>query len=522
MVSADLLGTGGTVYFTYDAAGQRVRKVWEHNALIEERIYLGGAELYRKRQQQGQNWEVVLERKTLHVMDDERRIALVETKTIDTSVPPFQPSPVIRFQLGNHLGSSMLEVDEFGLVISYEEYHPYGTTAYCSGTSAAEVSRKRYRYTGKEQDEETGLYYHGARYYAPWLGRWTSADPAGMVDGPDLYRYVKGNPVRSIDPSGMQDKPVVPTPAPAPGMKVPNPPPPKTVPPRKTDEKPAPPPPDPAPTPAPGEEVTVLVAGHKTSATRFSQRNQSAAEQAQQALLRERDDKNFSNRVKILEPLDLQQAGYTGKIVKGDAKTGAELFEILKTASKEGPIKNLVIYAHVGGGIIMKEDVGLYPRKGDVFGNKAVRERMKAEGLTEESLVKGGLRDVSDLSAAIAKGEIKFAKDAMIIIVGCGGCGSTGVSGSSLAPTLAKATADVNAMVVGTWGGSDQAKLEKIVGTAAATSGRFEFAPQGWYAFSGTTGEAKQLTAEQLGSTDERVLRTSTLLTKRPDLTRNK
>jgi RHS repeat-associated protein len=172
MVSADLLGTGGTVYFTYDAAGQRVRKVWEHNALIEERIYLGGAELYRKRQQQGQNWEVVLERKTLHVMDDERRIALVETKTIDTSVPPFQPSPVIRFQLGNHLGSSMLEVDEFGLVISYEEYHPYGTTAYCSGTSAAEVSRKRYRYTGKEQDEETGLYYHGARYYAPWLGRW--------------------------------------------------------------------------------------------------------------------------------------------------------------------------------------------------------------------------------------------------------------------------------------------------------------------------------------------------------------
>jgi RHS repeat-associated protein len=66
------------------------------------------------------------------------------------------------------------------------------------------VSAKRYRYTGKERDEETGLYYHGARYYAPWLGRWTAADPAGMVDGPNLYEYVRGNPVRLNDPSGTQ------------------------------------------------------------------------------------------------------------------------------------------------------------------------------------------------------------------------------------------------------------------------------------------------------------------------------
>jgi RHS repeat-associated protein len=89
-------------------------------------------------------------------------------------------------------------------VITYEEYHPYGTSALRVADGTSPVSDKRYRYTGKERDEETGLYYHGARYYAPWLGRWTAADPAGMVDGVDLYSYSRGNPVRWSDPGGQQ------------------------------------------------------------------------------------------------------------------------------------------------------------------------------------------------------------------------------------------------------------------------------------------------------------------------------
>ena len=43
-----------------------------------------------------------------------------------------------------------------GSIISYEEYYPYGSTSYQAGRSAVEVSLKRYRYTGKERDEETG------------------------------------------------------------------------------------------------------------------------------------------------------------------------------------------------------------------------------------------------------------------------------------------------------------------------------------------------------------------------------
>ncbi|XXT18782.1 SpvB/TcaC N-terminal domain-containing protein [Sorangium sp. So ce429] len=199
------LGGGGKVYFVYDAAGERVRKVWEHSGIVEERIYLGGYEVYRRRE--GAAQELVLERQTLHVMDGGRRIALVETTAADAEAGgAFQQSTVIRFQAGNHLGSSVLELDDAGRVISYEEYHPYGTTAYHSATSAAEVSQKRYRYTGKERDEETGLQYHGARYYACWLGRWASADPLWPAHV-TMYDYGDCNPVGKSDPSGLKATP---------------------------------------------------------------------------------------------------------------------------------------------------------------------------------------------------------------------------------------------------------------------------------------------------------------------------
>jgi RHS repeat-associated protein len=198
------LGGGGQVYFVYDASGQRVRKVHEHNgSTVEERLYLGGFEIYRKRNGSG----LMLERETLHVMDDQRWIALVETKTFEANDDGSDgritsPKPVIRYQLENHLGSASLELDQAGQVISYEEYYSYGGTSYQAGRSIAEVSLKRYRYTRKERDEETGLYYHGARYYAPWLGRWMSCDPLGLSSGLNFYIYTNNNPVKFVDSLG--------------------------------------------------------------------------------------------------------------------------------------------------------------------------------------------------------------------------------------------------------------------------------------------------------------------------------
>jgi RHS repeat-associated protein len=191
---------GQDVYFRYDASGQRIRKVWESGNLRKERIYLGDYEIYRETTIS--SGVVQQERETVHVGDDQARVCMIETRTIaDGSATP-SPLPRARFQLDNHLGTSSVEVDQAGSIISYEEFHPYGTSAFRSWASGAEVSAKRYRYTGKERDEETGLYYHGARYYAPWLGRWTAADPAGLVDGPNRYAYVRGSPIMMHDPTG--------------------------------------------------------------------------------------------------------------------------------------------------------------------------------------------------------------------------------------------------------------------------------------------------------------------------------
>jgi len=139
-------------------------------------------------------------------MDDKQRIALVETRTLDTAGNDEALRQLIRYQLGNHLGSASLELDEQAQIISYEEYAPYGSSTYQAVRSQTETA-KRYRYTGKERDEESGLYYHVTRYYVPWLGRWTSYDPLGMVDNSNLYLYVSNNPIVFMDPTGMQEVP---------------------------------------------------------------------------------------------------------------------------------------------------------------------------------------------------------------------------------------------------------------------------------------------------------------------------
>ncbi|WP_213539891.1 SpvB/TcaC N-terminal domain-containing protein [Nitrosospira sp. NRS527] len=203
------LGGGGTAFYVYDASGQRVRKVWEKApGLSEERIYLGGFEIYRKYEGNiagsiGAN-TATLERETLHVMDDKQRIALVETRTFDTPGDDPAPRQLIRYQFGNHLGSACLELDEQAQIISYEEYAPYGSSTYQAVRSQTETA-KRYRYTGKERDEESGLYYYGARYYAVWIGRWATCDPKGLAAGINVYRYCSDKPIDRVDPDGLQE-----------------------------------------------------------------------------------------------------------------------------------------------------------------------------------------------------------------------------------------------------------------------------------------------------------------------------
>ncbi|MEV5313373.1 SpvB/TcaC N-terminal domain-containing protein [Streptomyces sp. NPDC052610] len=200
------LGGGGRAHYRYGGNGERTRKVIERpGGEIIERLYLGPLEILRRRQGTAAPY---FERHTLHLADDGGRVARVDVKVRDDrGSDPANPlgAPLWRYQYGNHLGSATLETDDQGRPVSYEEYHPYGTTAYRSGRPDTDLSLKRFRFAGRERDDETGLYYVGARYYAPWLGRWTSPDPAGFVSGLNLYVYCGNSPGSRIDPDGMDD-----------------------------------------------------------------------------------------------------------------------------------------------------------------------------------------------------------------------------------------------------------------------------------------------------------------------------
>ncbi len=197
-----------TTYYQYDGTGQRIRKISERQTATgnmpikkEERIYISGYEIYKKHSSANSG----LERRTLSLMDDAHRFVMIETRNdgnFDTE------KHLVRYQLHNHLGSASLELDGSpeAKVISYEEYHPYGTTAYQAKNEAIKSTAKRYCYTGMERDEESGLSYHSARYYLPWLGRWLSSDPIGIGDGSNLYQYVANNPIILIDPDGTQNR----------------------------------------------------------------------------------------------------------------------------------------------------------------------------------------------------------------------------------------------------------------------------------------------------------------------------
>ena len=202
---------GGIARYHYGIDKQRTRKHITRNTaaggtFTEDRIYLGGYELYRRRNPQG---VVVEEIESLHLFEGEQRVLMVDDvletdRTHLASGTPYQTKPIFRYQYSNHLGSASLELDEQAEIISYEEYHPYGTSAYRQMKSGIEAPAKRYRYTGMERDEESGLGYHSARYYLPWLGNWNSPDPIGISAGINSFSYSISNPINLTDSGGKQ------------------------------------------------------------------------------------------------------------------------------------------------------------------------------------------------------------------------------------------------------------------------------------------------------------------------------
>lgn len=196
-------------YYLYDSNDNRTRKVSERminggsSIQVEDKIYLGNYEV-KKNYGVSQDGSVNLksERNTLRIMDDKTCVAIIYYFSTDNQNPENESVYQSRFQLGNYLGSVSLEIDKNAQIISYEEYFPYGGSAIITGSSQSEVDLKEYRYAGKECDDSTGLYYYGARYYAPWLGRWLKPDPEGGKDGLNVYSFIGGNPITAMDDDG--------------------------------------------------------------------------------------------------------------------------------------------------------------------------------------------------------------------------------------------------------------------------------------------------------------------------------
>jgi len=250
-------GTPETTWYLYDAEGRRVRKVTDNAARggdtpvrAEERVYIGKFEVYRKYDSDGNTPSFTQE--ALSVFDQERAVATSRAQKAEAPKHSERPRLVlvetrvdangnrlerlIRFQHENHLGSAALELDEGARIVSYEEYYPYGSTSFQSVRDQSQTA-KRYRFSRKERDDRTGLYYFESRYQACWLGIWTSVDPlkklgsparaariaeSGNQEGDEAavdkepccrgespYRYCKNNPATLIDPDGC-DPPLAP------------------------------------------------------------------------------------------------------------------------------------------------------------------------------------------------------------------------------------------------------------------------------------------------------------------------
>ncbi|KWB65943.1 hypothetical protein WL40_18385 [Burkholderia ubonensis] len=164
-----------------------------------EAIYLPGLTLRLTRSDDGQTVTVV---EALHELRLDAGRTGARALHWETGLPKELANDALRYSYGELIGSIGLELDEHAALISREEYYPYGGTAVWAARSQVEADTKFIRYSGQERDA-TGLYDYGWRSYQPWLGRWLNPDPAGTVDGLNLFRMVRNNPIKFSDAFGL-------------------------------------------------------------------------------------------------------------------------------------------------------------------------------------------------------------------------------------------------------------------------------------------------------------------------------
>ena len=172
-----------------------------------------------------------------HIYLGETRVVTKQTSKLEVSYGQSDEWHHQYYYHPDHLGSAQLITDYEGNEYQRIEYTPYGELWVEKKTEKEEGLRYLpYKFTAKEQDEETGLYYYGARYLDAKYSRWLSADPAvgeyiplapvndeakkhnqnmpGMggvfnVVNFQLYHYAGNNPVKYVDPDGRSDTVII-------------------------------------------------------------------------------------------------------------------------------------------------------------------------------------------------------------------------------------------------------------------------------------------------------------------------
>jgi RHS repeat-associated protein len=193
------------IYYLYDTIGTRTRKIIETGSIVlrKESIYFQNIEMLNE--YLGTSIQEAIG--VLIIFGENQHVALLETQIVHNSIS-VQLNPQIRYQLHDHLGSSIYELSDNSTPITYEEHFPYGETAYHECKIVSNICSKKFRYSQKEKDVETGFYYYGARYYISGLTRWISCDSIIINQNSEksenykinnLYAFNFDNPILYFD-----------------------------------------------------------------------------------------------------------------------------------------------------------------------------------------------------------------------------------------------------------------------------------------------------------------------------------